>query len=261
MRKKAESTLIALLLVGSVVGAEPISTPDNPAIYPDLPQASVPLVSEAPAIDGKIDDVVWKKAEKLAPFRTNNGSPDDTGPKTDLWLCSSKDTLFLALRCHETDMAGIIGDDKAASWTDDVAEIFIGCGNRSAQAYHQFQVNSFGRYNDEFNRKVLWDVKNMTIAAGKEDAAWTIEIALPFSSLVGADSAASRKGPWRFNVLRSRPMHEGDNDGPGSAKIDKNGNKFHEESSWSPTQGDSSHMPEMFGYLFLEALGHKKANP
>jgi hypothetical protein len=253
-----KSFILVLMVIGAAAAEQPVSTPLHPIIYPGLPQATVPLIEQSAVIDGKLDDAVWSKAEKLRAFCPNNGSPVPTAPETQAWIYSTKTELYLALRAMESDMAGLIGNDKQASWTDDLFEIFLSPGDRPGIPYHQFQINSLGRYNDEYNRMILWDIKNMSIAAGAEKNAWTIELSIPFASLEGAGEPSARGVPWRFNILRSRPMHEGDANGDGAMKIAKSGEKYREETSWSPTQGETSHMPEMFGYLFIEAYGAHK---
>ena len=65
---------------------------------------------------------------------------------------------------------------------------------------------------------------------------WVAEICLPWSDLKIEGELPSK---WRGNFTRTRPGK---------------GMTFFEDQAWSPTLLDTSHVPERFGYLTIEAF-------
>ncbi len=225
-------------------------------MYPLLPRVSAPLLDSAPNVDGKLDDDVWRKAAALSPFRPSIGGPNGAGPRTDVMIACTREALFFGIRCHEKDLANLQGR-KGGFGDDDAVEIFIRAGNLPHEPYHQFSVNCAGAYEDEYNRSSLWDAKGAKVAVGREDGAWTVELLIPFRDMVLPEDKDVLAGPWRLNIIRMRPMHPGDKKPGGMAKETASGERYNEETAWSPTETDSSHLPHMFGYLFVEAYGGK----
>lgn len=226
--------------------------------YPLLPKAQVPLVEKDPVLDGKLDEAFCKKATKLSAFRPLVGGENGVGPVTDTWIATTKDTLYMAFRCQEKDMKGLKGGPKKAGWDDDALEIFLRVGNLPSEPYHHFRVNSAGAYEDEYNRSGMWDAKGVKATAGREAEAWVVEIAFPFSALEKPNDKNVLAGPWRLNIIRTRPLHKGDTKPGGAVKLTVSGEPYNEESAWSPTETITSHLPHMFGYIYLEAFGGKK---
>jgi hypothetical protein len=63
--------------------------------------------------------------------------------------------------------------------------------------------------------------------------------------------------PWRCDIFRTRPAHSDDPEVDGTS-VDRFGEKFNSETAWSPTNATTYHVPNMYGYLFLEVFGGKK---
>jgi hypothetical protein len=161
-------------------------------------------------------------------------------------------------RCHEKDMTGLKGGSKSAGWDDDALEIFLRAGNLPSEPYYHIRVNCAGAMHDEYNRSELWDAKGIKAAAGRQENAWVIEMVIPFSDLELPRDKKVLAGPWRLNIIRTRPMHKGDRKPGGAVKESVTGERYNEETAWSPTETISSHLPHMFGYIYLEVFGGKK---
>jgi hypothetical protein len=83
--------------------------------------------------------------------------------------------------------------------------------------------------------------------AAKDKDCWTVELAIPLSEIqLPAVSAAA--GPWRINLTRFRTARKAQ----GEAKA-----SFAEDTALAPTNDTSSHVPDMFGYAWVEAAGGK----
>lgn len=236
-----------------------ICTEDKPTqttIFKKFPKGFVPEFKKGPVLDGKLDDKFWKLSTQLSPYKPNEGGIKGVSPKTDTFIASTQDALYLGFRCHEKDMAGLRGKANKLGW-DDGLEIFLRVGNHPAAPYHHFIINCKGASSQQYNRLRLWKAKGLEIKAGVEDKAWILEIKIPFKDLNKTKDKKLLAGAWRFNVVRLRPPHKGDKNFGTSVKQTINGDKFVEESSWSPTETESSHLPHMFGYLFLESYKNK----
>ncbi len=248
---------LLLLMIPALLGFSKENQAEYLKTYPVLPKAQVPEIEQGLELDGKMEASFCKAAAKLSPFLPIIGGANGAGPKTEVWIASTKTNLFLAIRCHEKDLKGLLGNKDRSGWEDDAVEIFLRGGNLPSEPYHHFRVNCAGAYEDEYNRSGLWDSDKIKTAAGREDAAWVIEMAIPFSALELPKDKKVLAGPWRLNFIRTRPMHKGDKKPGGAVKVNSVGERYNEESAWSPTETVSSHLPHMFGYIYLESFGGK----
>jgi hypothetical protein len=113
--------------------------------------------------------------------------------------------LYIAARIEEPEMdkvkAAIIAHDGGV-WKDDSLRIFLGTGGK-ATPYQVFSINSIGTMEEtsmdaaaaSFN--VPWEAEVV-----REDAAWTVEAAIPFTSL--GNVVPKAESVWRGNVCRDR---------------------------------------------------------
>lgn len=245
------SLALAAALAHAEEGAE-AKKPAGPA-YKGRPAVQIPLLADAdaPKLEGRLDDAFLKKAAHI-DLGLNDGTAKAPAHKTEAWLASTKDTLYVAVRCHEKDIANLIGEKVERDgeiWSHDEVEVFVKIGEEP-EAYHQFGVNAAGSYFDGYDQQNTWNSEGIKCAAAKEEKAWTVLIAVPFKDLRQPEKKEELASGWRLNVTRMRPAHK---DEP----ADENGDPVVEESAWSPTMARTSHVPEMFGYAFLEAFGGK----
>jgi len=189
--------------------------PGIPDVKPEeklaIPRIDCPVVEEAPVIDGVADDAAWEKAAVTSPFmeleRTEEhsklGGPAD--PPTDTYVCRDDEKLYIAFRCHEP-MSELVARqtqrDEYGILADDCVEVFI---SRKADGsdYLHLAVNPRGAqydakgYDKTFN--TAWDCK-----ARREKGAWSVEFAIPFSSIEAKPGA-----PLRINLARYRAQRGG----------------------------------------------------
>lgn len=229
--------------------AEEEKKPADPE-YKGLPVLQVKVAEKAPDVDGKLDDEVWKSASK-AMLKQNDGTAAKDAHATELRVLTTKDALFLAVRCKDSKMATVKGNkqdrDSDEIWQEDAIEFFFTPGNSEDAAYHQIVVNAGNSIYDGFNRETSWNGAGIKSAIGKEEAAWTLELCVPFADLKFPEKKEELLKGCRMNIYRGRPTRpEGD---------------AAEDYGWSPTGGGSNHTPSRFGYVFLEAFGAKIPPP
>ena len=183
-----------------------------------------PRTDTPPKLDGKLDDACWRAAAKLDGFQRHDGS----GPATDQtegFVVRDGKNLYIAMRCSESlvaELAAACKVDAGKVWLDDSVEVYFDVGH-THKAFQQLVANCIGaKYS--YPGGFEWHV-----ATGREPAAWTIEMRIPFASL---KRSPERGEIWGFNLCRTRPAK-------GLAQT--------EYSCWSCTYG---------GFAKVQSFGH-----
>jgi len=216
---------------------EPFDAPPPGAV------ALAPIPPEAPVIDGQLDDACWAAAPVLN-FKHLNGKDEKIRNRTEARIAATADTLYLSLRCFESNVKGLLARrlprDGNEMWRDDSVEVFLIAGQSPDTPYHQLILNANGCLFDIYDHKGAWNGAGIEVAAGREERAWTLELAIPFADLKLPPEARGMPAAWRLNLYRTRP--------------DRGGQPW-ESTAWSPTFDGDYHIPEKFGCLYIEAHG------
>lgn len=205
-----------------------------------LPEATVPVPAGEITIDGKLDEESWKKAPVLGTAYLWGGT-ETPKQKTEIRVLADKQAYYVAFTCSESHMSELLAqktDRDSNVWEDDVIEFFLLPGRTPSNNYYHVLVNAAGTVADEFSRDMsAWDAKGIQAAVQKAEDHWVAEVKLPWSDIpVGGKPLPAE---WRANFNRTRPAK---------------GTSYFEDQAWSPTLLDTSHVPERFGYLKIEAF-------
>jgi 3',5'-cyclic AMP phosphodiesterase CpdA len=215
--------------------------PFEKIISPAIPPTQVTHCSKtdaAPAIDGKLDDAVWKGTQPLSTFWTPTTEHPTQYP-TEVRLAYDAENLYLAMRCHEPNLPGMVvkstgresKEDYAWTFLDDCVEIYVD-PTFDRKTYYHIVLNPGDGIYDGKGFSAAW-TGEFTSKTGREADAWTAEVAVPWKT-IGCD--APKPGTkMGFNVARSRL--------PESAEA--------EVTQWSPTFA-GHHVPTQFGTLIFE---------
>lgn len=161
--------------------------------------------TNAPVIDGLLDDPCWRTAAVLTHFvqvlPVEGAAPSE---RTEVRVLYTPDQLFLGIRCDDDDPDGILAKQMRHDGdfvSDDKVEVVIDSFGRQREGYF-FAVNPAGARSEglveDFNREnPLWDTL-WRAHARVDDHGWTAEIAIPFKSL----SFDRARTAWGFNVER-----------------------------------------------------------
>ncbi len=191
-----------------------------------VPTAHVVDTDAPPAIDGKLDDVCWSKAGRLAMAFTLDGEGTASVP-TEIRLLRDSKRLYLAFRCVEPRVGRMRARGMAHDadlWNDDSVEIFLG----TEGSYCHFIVNTKGTTYDARGKERSWE-SGFRAAAAVGKSEWTVEIAIPLQKIVGKKAIPKQ---WIANFTRNRYA----------------AGRW-EELAWSPTLTGDSHVPGRFGGL------------
>jgi hypothetical protein len=200
-----------------------------------VPVALCPQVTEAPVIDGTLDDAAWEAAEALRPFGRYDGS-GAAAEQTEALLCSDGETLFIACVLHESAMDRLAVEptehNASAIFRQDVVELFIRPDLAQEQYFHLAASAAGSRYEaiatggaQDWNPR--WEV-----ATAHADDHWTLEVAIPLAEvgLAGAEAG----DVIGLNICRQQKPRD-------------------ELSAWSPTLGPF-HNASRFGEVVFFSI-------
>ncbi|MHB0999342.1 MAG: family 10 glycosylhydrolase [Armatimonadota bacterium] len=203
----------------------PIFIPDK--VQP-LPEISVPVISSAPVIDGKLDDSVWQQASSALIQVTNLGH--DVTRTTDVKIIRDNLNLYIGFRASEPRTGSVkatVTERDGPVFQDDSIELFLDPQGTGAVYYH-FAMNTLGTRFDQKVSDTAWNGDWQGAVSVGSDS-WAAEISIPFSILGAVPPSAG--DVWHANFCRNRYAD-------GTV----------ENSCWSATYG-TYHTPVRFGRI------------
>jgi len=192
-----------------------------------------------PVLDGSMDDACWQEAEVASGFTLLQSGGKPPSQQTDVRMCYDGMNLYLFYTLHETDMENLrMGPPEdmrdQLNFADDVAEFFVDPGRTKSFKYQFCAAPGGARFDNCSERGRLWD-PDWRVQIKLHDEAWTIEVAIPYTSLVinGQVRGAPKSGDiWGVNFCRDQA-------------------RLREWSYWKPT-GQSFHRPALFGTVTFQ---------
>ncbi len=192
--------LTVLCCVGSRAAADQYSSRPLPA----------KRASQAPVIDGKLDDAVWKDAPAARPF-IDSVTDKPTVELTEAWLLYDEKAIYVAFHCHDTQPEKIVareirygasmGDDDYVAFTID-PYYTRGFGDTST-----FTVNPIGTQNENIaggraakrEWRGVWQAAAQRVTDG-----WTAEMRIPWALLNFPDAKAAVTMGINFSRYHAR---------------------------------------------------------
>ncbi len=194
------------------------------ALRAERPVFPVTAVDRPPEMTGDLSDPLWRQAQAVGAFHSHPAA-GEPAVATEARGLIAGGTLLLGLRCAEPlldalKISGKPGDLQI--WADDSIEIFI-ADSKSLGQYWHVMINAAGAA-AALHQDGRFDLPGLAVAAGRDGAGWTLEVALPVAEAIPSGAA-------RFNICRNR-------------------HPVRSNFSWSWT-GRSYHKPECFGEIRL----------
>lgn len=204
-------------------------------------------------LTGKADDPLWSQAQVAKLADPISGNPGRF--KTTVKLLYNTKYLFIAFECEDDSIWGTITGRDSAIFTEECVEAFI-CPSGKTRQYYELNVSPRNAIFDalilngrsesgergiglrtwkDFTCEGMETKVNIDGELGKPGAkSWSVEYAIPFSSIIGSDNLVPVQGDeWRANFFRI--------DSPAKGKLE-----FY---SWSPTGANDFHRFWKFGIL------------
>ena len=227
-------------------------------------------------IDGKLSESSWKKAAWTTPFEDIEG---DKKPKptqlTRAKMLWDSDYLYIAAVIEEEHIWAYQDKKDQIVYLENDFEVFID-PDGDTENYYELEINARNTIFDLFLPKtykkggkaqIKWDIAGLKSAvsidgtinnAADRDKRWTVEIAIPFTSLSTENVPAiipQNGSQWRINFSRVNWQHTVATDGKYARKRDAETNRVIPEYNWvwSPQGIINMHYPEYWGYLHFKA--------
>jgi hypothetical protein len=224
-------------------------------------------------IDGKIDELSWKKAPWTENFSDVKGS---LGNLPMLWtrakMLWDDNYLYIAAELQETDISGSLKNHDDTLFQDNNFEIFIDPDN-DTHNYCEIEVNALNTvwdllllkpYRDMKKPAISgWDMKGLKTAvlingtlnnSNDNDSSWIVEAALPWKSFI--ELTQMHLPPldgdqWRVNLARTewkKDLINGKHNKQLNPAVKSlRGTDYYW--AWAPQGIVNFHYPEMWGYV------------
>lgn len=262
-----------------LAGAWPLDA-QRPRLAPpsDVPRYVAPHASAPVTIDGHIGEEAWQRAPWTAAFVDIRGlhhaAPQWETRAKLLW---DEEHLYVAASLEEPHLWATLTERDAIIYRDHDFEVFLD-PESDGVAYYEFEVNALGTmfdlfldkpYRDGGSADIAWDADGLDWAVAldgslndpaDQDRGWTVEIAIPWRSLVPPGSSVIRPPPrdgeaWRVNFSRVQwPLRVVD------GRYEKVREPVdwtdHPEDNWvwSPQGAINMHMPERWGVVEFRTI-------
>jgi len=168
------------------------------------PAADCIYTSQAPFLDGKLDEPLWREAKPIV-LQNAVGQTSEQYP-TEAWLAYDANYLYIALRCRhprsghqEQPLRPRQRDMNVAAY--DHVSLMLDL-DRDYTSYFHFQVDQRGCTHDDCWGDKSWNPR-WFVAVHTEEGAWQIEAAIPLIELTG--EGVGQGNLWAFNLVRTIP--------------------------------------------------------
>jgi Carbohydrate family 9 binding domain-like len=230
---------------------------------------------QRPVIDGSGDDPVWQQARWTEYFTDIEGDVrPQPAQRTRVKMLWDTAYLYIYAELQEPDLWGTLRQHDTIIYEDNDFEVFIDPDN-DTHNYFELEINTLGTVMDLFMGKpyrnggkalLSWDTQDLQSAVqakgtlnhpGDVDQGWSVEMAIPLSSLhFYGDGPVRDSAQWRINFSRV----EWDRDvRDGQYRVRTNaatGRRLPEHNwVWSPQGIIDMHAPEKWGYLQFSGHG------
>lgn len=174
-------------------------------------EISASKISEQIAMDGRLDDQNWKKADFITGFIDQNG-----GGKADIQtfvrMLYDKDNVYIGIEAMESAIGKIkalCSKNDGPVWNDNSVELFISSPALNGKYLHLivnsnnalYSALSSGSGTADLSFKSGVEVKSALLSDR-----WTLELRIPAAALGGTIKDGET---WKINVARNRVLNDG----------------------------------------------------
>lgn len=222
------------------------------ALTDTLPIYRCPRIERELALSGRVDDPLWATAPVVKLSDPVTGQPPNKW--TEARLLYHTNYLYIAFTCEDDYVWGTYTERDSPIFREECVEAFI-CPSGKLRQYYELNVSprntvfdavilngksadgSTRRLTvlDSFTCEGLITLVHINGELGVPGAnGYSVEYAIPFTSLIGPDHLIPEPGDeWRFNLYRIDSLE--------ADKLDLY--------AWSPTGARDFHIPWKFGRL------------
>ena len=177
-----------------------------PEAHSDRRTMEAMYITDAPRIDGKLDDAAWQQFEFQGDFLAREPFGVPASEKTEVAIMYDDDYLYIGARCFDSEPDKIRATEMRRDGTlskDDYFDLFFDTFHDSRNAF-SFTTNPLGLRLDgtitedgKFNREWdgVWKCKTSI-----DEKGWYVEIAIPWQTLRFSED---EEQVWGLTIVRS----------------------------------------------------------
>ena len=220
--------LTAILSPAALTEASPAGSPQPPdlGILAGRPTIQPTRIAEAPDIDGRLDDDVWRGVATITELVQQQ--PLDGAPateRTEIYLAYDSQRLYFGFAVHYDDPGIMRANrvDRDQAFLDDLVTVYLDPFLDQQRAY-VFGVNAYGVQDDGIVSGASsserggipfpdrsWDALFDTAGRIVEDG-YTAEMAIPFKSLRYPQRDGDEEHRWGLQIVREIKGSSDEND-------------------------------------------------
>lgn len=265
--KKFLQTCTLVVLSGGVLTENLAQTNSPPKTYVSYQSPIKPI------IDGKLNDPVWDLAPWSDAFVDIQGNvmPKPT-QLTRMKMLWDKDYFYIGVKLDESHLWATYTERESIIFHENDIEVFLD-PDGDTHNYYEWEINALGTLWDLLLTKPYkdggkpingWNINDFEYAVYLEgtlndpsdtDEYWSVEMAIPWSSLTQRSSPPSDGDQWRINFSRVQWQLEVKDNLYTKVINPKTAKSFPEDNwVWSPIGLINMHIPDRWGYVqFSEA--------
>lgn len=221
-----------------------------------------------PVIDGKLDDSVWEMAPWSEAFVDIQGA---VKPKpthlTRMKMLWDQDYFYIGIKLDEPHLWATYTERESVIFHENDIEVFLDTDG-DTHNYYEWEINALGTLWDLLLTKPYkdggkpingWNINDFEYAVHLEgtlndptdtDEYWSVEMAIPWSSLTQRSSPPRDGDQWRINFSRVQWQLEVKDNAYAKAINPETGKHFREDNwVWSPIGLVNMHIPDRWGYV------------
>ncbi len=223
-------------------------------------------------VDGRLEEFTWAALPRLSAFQNIRGGEV---PLTQAAIAWDSRNLYVAFVCADRDAWSNMFERDSHLWNQEVVEVFLD-PDGDGKDYPELEVSPHNVVVDllipapgavSADEAAKWNIAGLQTAVGKHSAGWTVEIAIPWSSLseAGVNGAPKLGDRWRVGMYRierpeglasyaeARRLREAIESASGARKQRLQQQLARATAktqllAWAPTE-KSFHEPEKFGWV------------
>ena len=242
----------------------------------ELPSYRAARTLDAITVDGDLSEFTWAALPRVGRFTNIRQADQSTAAPTQATIAWDGRNLYVAFVCIDDDPWGTMHTRDSRLWEQEVVEVFLD-PNGDGKNYPELEVSPHNVVVDLLipapgsgaATAIHWDIEGLQTAVAKHAAGWTVEIAMPWSSLrkAGIRTKPTTGDKWRVGLYRIER--------PGGPPVSRKANELRKQIAaasanekkrlqaeleeltagrqwlaWSPTRVEKGfHDPERFGIV------------
>ena len=167
----------------------------------------IPFAGQAPVIDGRIDDDIWKKGALFADFyQTSPGDNIAPSRQTEVYMLYDREHVYIAFKCLDDKdkiratvarRDGVFSEDNVRIWLD----TFDDQRRAYVLGFNPLGIQQDGIFTEGLQGGADYSIDIVMESKGViEEWGWSVEVKIPFKSLRYVAGPGKR---WGFNVARN----------------------------------------------------------